>query len=34
VAGRDVGLDGQVKLADPAPLPPLAKKVTDGGRGW
>src|SRR6202034_1024714 len=32
VAGRDVGLDGQVKLAQPAPLAPLAQQRADRRR--
>jgi hypothetical protein len=29
VPGGDVGLDGQVELAEPAPLPPLPEQVAD-----
>ena len=33
VSGRDLRLLGEVELAEPAPTPPFAQKVADGG-GW
>jgi hypothetical protein len=35
VPGRDVGLEGEVELAEPAALAPLAQLLADGrGSGW